>query len=411
VTLLFAAQLTLVHTISNSHGGQAAATDWILSATGPTSITGVAGDLSITSADVPAGTYKLAESGGAGGYDASPWTCVVNGAAGVAESAVTLAAGDVATCTIADSDRPSYVVVNAHSVGGPGRFVFTQATITTDANGVGTSRLEVSASAPLSVGQIAAPAGFSLTSSACQVDAGGAVFAHERVENGVTAVWRIAIAQPGTTIVCTFDDSLATHDDALAVRADWRYTDVCFGQPSGANDCPHGTSLGVALPMRGQSHEVIGVVANGAVREYKPGQVYARSSVAVSKDRPDVWIETDFGECTAGAAGKTLFALAPITPEGGADIIVVDVAPDGEAIELMRGTSPDVGWDDSSALVHVARAKADHTYAVYVRFGAGDKGAPLPAKSTCRITTSASSQGPGGPFITGDTTIVVTPVP
>ena len=57
-----AAELTLVKQVINDDGGTAADTDWTLSATGPSTITGVFGDASITNAIVAPGTYALAET-------------------------------------------------------------------------------------------------------------------------------------------------------------------------------------------------------------------------------------------------------------------------------------------------------------------------------------------------------------
>src|SRR4029077_17273874 len=52
------AHLTLVKTVTNNSGGTAVATDFTLSATGPTPIAGAGG----VSQDVTAGTYTLAET-------------------------------------------------------------------------------------------------------------------------------------------------------------------------------------------------------------------------------------------------------------------------------------------------------------------------------------------------------------
>jgi hypothetical protein len=49
-----------------------------------------------------AGTYDLAESGGPAGYAASAWVCV-GGAQDDADT-ITLAFGEVATCTITNDD-------------------------------------------------------------------------------------------------------------------------------------------------------------------------------------------------------------------------------------------------------------------------------------------------------------------
>ncbi|NUO77154.1 MAG: hypothetical protein HOQ32_14210, partial [Lysobacter sp.] len=98
-------RLTLLKTVVNDHGGTALDTAWTLTATGPVTISGTEGATAITDASVPVGAYALSESGGPAGYTASTYSCVVNGAAAVSGNNLTLAAGDVATCTITNDDQ------------------------------------------------------------------------------------------------------------------------------------------------------------------------------------------------------------------------------------------------------------------------------------------------------------------
>lgn len=98
------AQLTLVKTVDNTGGGTAAPTDWILSATGPTTISGRSGDASITNATVSPGTYALAEANGPSGYTASAWNCTGGTLTG---SSLVLAAAQTAICTINNTFVPS----------------------------------------------------------------------------------------------------------------------------------------------------------------------------------------------------------------------------------------------------------------------------------------------------------------
>ena len=95
------AALTLVKTVTNDNGGTATATDWTLSATGPTPISGVSGDAAITDATVDAGDYTLAESDGPGGYIAGDWFCTAGALLG---NSLTLAVGESVTCTIDNDD-------------------------------------------------------------------------------------------------------------------------------------------------------------------------------------------------------------------------------------------------------------------------------------------------------------------
>jgi uncharacterized repeat protein (TIGR01451 family) len=104
-----AAHLTLVKTVTNDHGGTAAATDWTLTAAGPTAgVSGPTGDPAVTDAAVDAGSYALSESAGPAGYTPSAWSCVGGAQAG---AAVTLALGESATCTITNDDQPAHLTL------------------------------------------------------------------------------------------------------------------------------------------------------------------------------------------------------------------------------------------------------------------------------------------------------------
>ena len=91
-----AAHLKLVKVVTNDNGGKAVAGDFMLSAAGPTPISGAGG----VDKDVSAGTYALSETGPAG-YAASAWVCTGGTQSG---SSVTLAAGESATCTLTNDD-------------------------------------------------------------------------------------------------------------------------------------------------------------------------------------------------------------------------------------------------------------------------------------------------------------------
>jgi hypothetical protein len=93
------ATLTLQKVVSNSHGGTAVAADWTVRAIGPVTLSGAG---SASSPGLPTGTYALSE-GGPPGYSASSWVCVGGSQSG---ANITLAGGDVVTCTITNSDIP-----------------------------------------------------------------------------------------------------------------------------------------------------------------------------------------------------------------------------------------------------------------------------------------------------------------
>ena len=99
--------LTLDKIVVNDDGGTAVESDWTLTATGPTSISGpgAAGSTDVVSGGAfVAGAYTLSESTGPAGYTASAWSCVKNGGVPVAGPSITLEPGDNATCTITNDD-------------------------------------------------------------------------------------------------------------------------------------------------------------------------------------------------------------------------------------------------------------------------------------------------------------------
>src|SRR5690606_26711853 len=96
------AVLTLSKAVVNDNGQTAAATDWTLSATGPTTISGVSGSANVTTAPVSPGTYTLGETGPAG-YELTSLACT--GAADTDPSnGLTLASGEIASCTFTNDD-------------------------------------------------------------------------------------------------------------------------------------------------------------------------------------------------------------------------------------------------------------------------------------------------------------------
>jgi Prealbumin-like fold domain len=103
-----AAHLTLVKHVTNDNGGTAKPTDFTLSATGPTPISGAGG----ASSDVNAGTYSLSETS-LPGYTAGDWSCNGGSQNG---SSVTLANGESATCDITNDDVQPKLIVIKHVI-------------------------------------------------------------------------------------------------------------------------------------------------------------------------------------------------------------------------------------------------------------------------------------------------------
>jgi len=93
-------KLTLVKNVINNNGGTASASAWTLSASGPDPFSG--NGPSVTSGPgLIAGTYNLSESGPTG-YSASNWVC--DGGTQDDADTITVASGQVVTCTITNND-------------------------------------------------------------------------------------------------------------------------------------------------------------------------------------------------------------------------------------------------------------------------------------------------------------------
>ena len=107
--------LTLVKSVVNNDGGTATASQWTLTASGPTGFSGAGPSVS-NGASFDAGTYNLSESGGPDGYTASDWVCV--GGTQDDGDTVTLAIGESATCTITNDDQPGTLTVIKDVEGG-----------------------------------------------------------------------------------------------------------------------------------------------------------------------------------------------------------------------------------------------------------------------------------------------------
>ncbi|RVU83489.1 hypothetical protein EOL70_15740, partial [Leucothrix sargassi] len=99
------AELTLLKEVVNDDAGSALDTDWTLTAdNGTDSISGIEGDAAITSAIVDPATYTLSESGPVG-YTQTDMSCTGAADTDVSDG-LTLAAGEVVTCTFTNNDNP-----------------------------------------------------------------------------------------------------------------------------------------------------------------------------------------------------------------------------------------------------------------------------------------------------------------
>jgi fimbrial isopeptide formation D2 family protein/uncharacterized repeat protein (TIGR01451 family) len=110
--------LTLIKQVTNDDGGDAAASEWTLTATGTgASPTNLSGSTPVTSgAGFEADTYTLAETGGPSGYTAGGWDC--GSATMPTATTVTVGLGDDVTCTIINDDEAATLIVTKVIVGG-----------------------------------------------------------------------------------------------------------------------------------------------------------------------------------------------------------------------------------------------------------------------------------------------------
>ena len=103
-----APSLTLVKDVTNDNGGTAVATDWTLTASGPTGFSGTTPALNGASFD--AGTYDLSETGRRPATRPSAWVCV--GGSQSDDDTIVIGLGDDVTCTITnDDDAPTLTLI------------------------------------------------------------------------------------------------------------------------------------------------------------------------------------------------------------------------------------------------------------------------------------------------------------
>ncbi len=160
-------KLTLVKEVTNDNGGTAVASDWTLTADGPSGFFGQSG----VSASVAAGTYDLSESGPAG-YTASDWSCT---SGQVDADSVNVANGDDITCTISnDDDAPSLTLIKEVINDNGGTAVESDWTLSAGGNDVTGS--PAGAEATNQAGTYAlsetGPTGYTLTSLTCDDNPG-----------------------------------------------------------------------------------------------------------------------------------------------------------------------------------------------------------------------------------------------
>jgi uncharacterized repeat protein (TIGR01451 family) len=195
-----APRLTLVKTITNDNGGTATTSSVTLSATGPTTISGLSGAAAVTNAAVNAGTYTLAETALAN-YTASAWSCTAGTLTG---SSLVLTIGQTATCTINNNDiAPRLTLVK---------------TVTNDHGGTATTTsVTLSASGPTTISGVSGSA--TVTNAA--VNAGTYTLAETALANYTPSAWSCTAGTlTGSSLVLTIGQTATCtiNNDDIAPR-------------------------------------------------------------------------------------------------------------------------------------------------------------------------------------------------
>ncbi|MGO1003647.1 DUF7507 domain-containing protein [Lysobacter sp. CA196] len=193
------ASLTLVKTVTNDNGGTATIANFPLAAAGPTPIAGVSGSATVTNASVAPGVYALSETT-VTGYTAGAWSCTGGSLSG---SNLTLADGDVATCTINNNDQAAALtLVKTVTNDNGGTAVATAWTLQAagPTNISGATGAAAVTNAPVSSGnytlsETGGPSGYTASTYSCVINGGAAV-----VSNNLT----LAV---GDTATCTINNN------------------------------------------------------------------------------------------------------------------------------------------------------------------------------------------------------------
>ena len=133
-----AATLTLQKRVINNDGRTATAADFTLTATGPSTITGIAGSTTVTNATVAAGNYTLSETGPAGYTQLI--TCTGTADTNLSDG-VDLVGGENAVCTFNNDDTKIVTNLNVTKTASaskvnPGETLTYTITVTDNADGI-----------------------------------------------------------------------------------------------------------------------------------------------------------------------------------------------------------------------------------------------------------------------------------
>ncbi|UOW01671.1 LPXTG cell wall anchor domain-containing protein [Agrococcus sp. SCSIO52902] len=222
--------LTLAKDVVRDDGGDAPDTAWLLSATGPTPISGHEGDDAVTAAPVAAGTYALAEAEGVDGYEQVGWSCT-GGApsaslqgAGSGGATVTLTEGQQVVCTVVNDDiapRLTLVKEVVNDDGGTRAATDWRLSATGDVTVSGATGSALVTDVAVRAGDTvlaeAGPEGYRTDGWRCtDGDIAGAAL---HLDAGDVAVCTIVNDDIGATL--TLEQHVITDDGGTAVAGDW----------------------------------------------------------------------------------------------------------------------------------------------------------------------------------------------
>jgi len=280
-----APSLTLVKTVTNDNGGTASATDWTLSATGPTPISGAGGATS--DATFAAGEYTLSESTGPAGYTASAWSCVGGTQNG---SKITVANGESATCTITNDDRAPKLTLDKAVVNDNGGTAPASAWTLT-ATGTGGSSTNLSGAGAAGSTDVVSAAGFKADTYTLAETGGpsGYTASAWSCVGGLQNGNQITLAN-GEEATCTI-----TNDDQAATLVVIKYVINDNGGTKAASDFTIDVTAGNASPA-----SFAGAEAPGTTVTLNAG------SYSVSESRPSGYAASFSADCTGSIAiGQT----------------------------------------------------------------------------------------------------------
>ena len=293
-------QLTLRKTVTNDNGGTQPATAWTLSAAGPTAISGATGTPAVTSATVNPGTYTLSESTTPTGYTASSYSCVKNGGAAVSGNSITLAAGDTATCTINNDDRPATLTLRktvTNDNGGtqlPTAWTLSAAGPTAISGATGSAAVTNATVNPgtYTLSESATPTGYTASSYSCVKNGGAAV-----VGDNITLA-------AGDAATCTINNN------------DTNQTDVSITKVASADTVVRGDEVVFTLVVRNP-----GVAA-------APGTV-VRDPAMAGLDCTSAGLAVPTCSATGGASCPT-----PLTASGLQAGVAIPALPAGSTVSI-----------------------------------------------------------------------------